>query len=102
MGLFFITFFLLYSGLHLYVFLKAWHAFHFQWSTGTLIGLLFIVMIISPLIVRFLERGGHDALARFMAYAGYSWLGLLFFFFTLSVSLDVVRFLAFVTGGLLK
>lgn len=59
-------------------------------------------MIVSPLIVRFLERGGHDTPARFMAYAGYSWLGFLFFFFLLSVSFDVLRFLAFAAGNIFK
>jgi uncharacterized protein len=102
MGLFLVTFFLLYGGLHLYVFLKIWHAFHFHWSTGALISFFFIVLIVSPIVVRFLERGGHDIPARFMAYAGYSWLGFLFFFFALSVSFDVLRFLAFVTGSILK
>jgi uncharacterized protein len=93
MSLFFIVFFLLYSGLHSYVFLKAWHAFRFHWGIGTFIGFIFVVMIISPIVVRFLEKGGHDAAARFMAYMGYSWLGFLFFFFTISISFDVLRLL---------
>ena len=102
MSLFLITFFLLYGGLHLYVFLKTWQAFNFQWIVGTFIGFFFVVMIVSPIIVRFLERGGHEAAARFMAYTGYSWLGFLFFFFTISVSFDVLRLLAYMAGTISK
>ena len=102
MGLFLITFFLLYGGLHLYVFLKTWQAFNFQWDVGSFIGFFFVVMIVSPIIVRFLERGGHEAAARFMAYAGYCWLGFMFFFFTISVSFDVLRFLTYMAGTISK
>ena len=98
MGLFLITFFLLYGGLHLYVFLKAWQAFRFQWGVGIFIGFIFVVMIVSPVLVRFLERGGHEIAARFMAYSGYCWLGFIFFFFTISISFDVLRLLAYMTG----
>jgi hypothetical protein len=102
MGLFFITFFLVYGGLHLYVFLKAWQAFRFQWGVGSFIGLIFIVMIVSPIAVRFLERGGHEVAARFMAYSGYCWLGFIFFFFTILISFDVLRLLAYMAGIISK
>ena len=55
-------------------------------------------MIVSPVLVRFLERGGHEAAARFMAYSGYCWLGFIFFFFTISISFDVLRLLAYMAG----
>jgi predicted MPP superfamily phosphohydrolase len=102
MGLFFMAFFLLYGGLHLYVFLKAWQAFRFQWGVGSFIGLIFVVMIVSPVVVRFLERGGHEVAARFMAYSGYCWLGFMFFFFTISISFDILRFLAYIAGSVSK
>lgn len=102
MGLFLITFLLLYGGLHLYVFLKAWHAFYFHWGVGSFISFLFVVMIVSPIIVHFLERGGHETAARFMAYAGYCWLGFIFFFFAISISFDALRFLTYITGIISK
>ncbi len=98
MGLFFITFFLVYGGLHLYVFLKAWQAFRFQWGVGSFVGLIFIVMIVSPIAVRFLEKGGHEVAARFTAYSGYCWLGFIFFFFTISISFDVLRLLSYMAS----
>ncbi len=102
MSFFFITYFLLYGGLHLYVFRKVLQAFHFHYNAGIFIGLFFIVMIMSPFIVRFLEKGEHDIAARIMACAGYSWLGLLFFFFTISIFFDVLRFFAFLTATISK
>ncbi len=102
MSLFLITFFLLYGGLHLYVFLKALQAFHFRYHLGILIGLFFFVMIMAPFIVRLLEKGGHDIAARIMSYGGYSWLGLLFFFFTISIFFDVLRFFVFLTAAISK
>jgi len=102
MGLFLIIYFLIYGGLHLYVFLKAWQAFRFHHTLGSVICSVFVLMIISPIIVRFLERGGHDVLARFISYVGYSWLGLMFFFFTVSISFDILRFFTYVAGFISK
>lgn len=102
MGLFLIIYFLLYGGLHLYVFLKAWQAFRFQYVLGSVICAVFVFMIVSPVIVRFLEKGGHDALARLVSYVGYSWLGLIFFFFTISISFDILRFFAYMAGIVFK
>jgi len=102
MGLFLIFYFLIYGGLHLYVFLKAWQAFRFHHTFGSVICSVFVLMIVSPIIVRFLERGGHDVPARLISYAGYSWLGLMFFFFTISISFDIVRFLTYIAGAVSK
>ncbi len=100
MSLFFITFFFLYSGMHCYVFMKAWQAFHFSWALGMLLGVFFLIMIIAPILVRILERERQDSLARYVARVGYSWLGLLFLFFSISIFIDFVLFLAYITGSL--
>jgi predicted MPP superfamily phosphohydrolase len=96
------VFFLLYGGLHYYVFLKAWQAFRFPSGIGIFIGFVFVVMIVTPVLVRFLERGGHETAARFMAYSGYCWLGFIFFFFTISISFDVLRLMACMTSVVTK
>jgi hypothetical protein len=38
-----------------------------------------------------LERSGQEIFARFMAYIGYVWMGLLFIFFVVSLLLDLYR-----------
>lgn len=95
MSIFFITFFTLYSVLHAYVMLKAWYAFHFRFSTGCIIAAFFLLFLFAPVIVRFLENGGHESTARIAAYTGYIWMGAVFFFFAISLALDIVRFLVY-------
>ncbi len=95
MSIFFITFFTLYSVLHAYVMLKAWYAFHFRFSTGCIIAAVFLLFLFSPVIVRFLENGGHETAARLAAYAGYIWMGAVFLFFAVSLAMDIARFLVY-------
>ncbi|HOW55068.1 MAG TPA: metallophosphoesterase [Syntrophorhabdaceae bacterium] len=96
MSIFFITFFTLYSVLHAYVMLKAWYAFRFRFSTGCVIAAVFLIFLFAPVIVRFLENGGHETTARLAAYAGYIWMGAVFFFFAVSLTLDIVRFFVYI------
>jgi uncharacterized protein len=90
----FLTVFLsLYSGLHLYGFLSAKRALIPGPKVNTVVILFMILMIFAPIIVRFLERNDLVAPARFFAYIGYIWMGLLFLFFSFAVALDVYRFI---------
>ena len=100
MTLFLITFFLVYGGMHLYIFAKIRGAFHL--SAGANLGLIIfaVIMILAPIIVRMAERYGYESLARFMSYTGYIWMGVLLLFFTSSLLLDLYRLLIY-TGGLI-
>ncbi len=100
MSLFLFTFFLAYSAVHLYAFLKAKAALHFGAGTGIALALFMAIMLAAPFIIRFSEKLGFEIFARVMAYIGYLWLGVLFLFFSCSIALDIYRFLAF-AGGLL-
>jgi len=102
MSLFLLTFFLLYSSLHLYIFLKIRAAFTL--GTGAFIALIFFmaVMIIAPILVRISEKQGLEFLARLLSYVGYSWMGLVFLFFTSSLCVDLYRFCVFVAGHALR
>lgn len=102
MSLFLISFFFIYGGIHSYVFLKVWQAFSFKKPVGIYIAFIFLTMIFSPVVVRLFEKGGHDSLARFTAYGGYTWMGILFLFVSISICLDIFRFLVFFTGFILK
>jgi predicted MPP superfamily phosphohydrolase len=92
MALFLITFILIYGGMHLYLFAKIRSAVPL--GTGGAAGLIivFAVMIFAPIAVRMLERHGLDAPARFAAYTGYIWMGVLFIFFIVSLIFDLYRF----------
>lgn len=92
MTLFLLIFFLLYGGMHLYVFLKAKAALAFNIQASICVAVFMLIMISAPFIVRFSEKAGFELFARFMSYLGYTWLGVLFLFISLSLILDVYRF----------
>ena len=93
MSFFLLTFILVYGGVHVYTFFKARQAIGFGPVPGALLALFFAAMVIVPLLVRFIERQGHETAARFLAYAGYIWMGLLFFFFSAAILIDCYRLL---------
>jgi predicted MPP superfamily phosphohydrolase len=95
MSLFFITFFSVYGGMHLYVFFKARNAFHLSLASGVPLLFLMSVMTFAPFIIRISERHGLDLFARFSSYVGYIWLGMIFLFFVFSLLLDFYRLLIF-------
>ncbi len=48
-------------------------------------------MVFAPVIIRISERHGLELAARFLAYIGYTWMGLLFLFVSCMVVLDIYR-----------
>ncbi|MEK7762603.1 MAG: metallophosphoesterase, partial [Nitrospirota bacterium] len=50
-----------------------------------------LTMLFAPFIVRLSEKNGFDVSARIMSYIGYSWMGVMFFFFASSIALDFFR-----------
>lgn len=102
MTLFLFVFFLLYGGMHLYVFLKAKAAFAFSTLTGIYLAFFMVIMILAPVIIRLSERAGFGYFARLMSYIGYTWLGVLFLFFSVSVVIDLYRFFVYSGGFILK
>jgi len=91
MILFLVTFLLLYSGLHLYLFFKFRAAFSPGTFASVCIALFMVLMILSPVVVRFAERSGCESFARVLAYIGYTWMGLLIVFIASSLVIDIYR-----------
>jgi predicted MPP superfamily phosphohydrolase len=100
--LFIITFTSLYASMHVHAFLKLRRAVALSGIATALIAAFMILMILTPIIVRVVESADFERTARVFAYVGYSWMGLLFLFFAAAFTLDVWRFLVYVTEGLLK
>jgi predicted MPP superfamily phosphohydrolase len=98
MSLFLIVFFLLYGSLNFYAFFKAKAAFTFGVQTGFLIGFFMFLMIMAPLIVRLSEKAGFEFFARLMSYTGYTWMGVLFLFVSVSLLVDLYRLILLVSG----
>jgi predicted MPP superfamily phosphohydrolase len=95
MTLFLLTFFLLYGGMHLYAFLKARAAFAFGATAGIFIAIFMLIMLFAPFVIRLSEKAGFEFFARLMSYIGYTWLGILFLFASVSIVIDVYRFVIF-------
>lgn len=102
MTLFFITFFSLYSLLHLYFLIKAKSALSLHGRHMVMIVPFLIFMIFSPVIIRQAERHGLEILARFLSYAGYTWMGLLLLFCSVSMPLDIGGFMMDRINGFLR
>lgn len=91
MTLFFLFYLLLYGGIHLYVFYKLQAAYPLSFPAKTIVIGAFASMVISPVMVRLLERHGYELPANTFAHVGYLWMGLVFVFFSTSILLDLWR-----------
>lgn len=95
MSLFFIIFFLLYGGMHLYAFLKARTSLALGTTASGFLIFFMLLMTFTPFIVRISERHGFDIFARLMSYTGYVWMSILFLFVVSSLAIDFFRLLTY-------
>lgn len=102
LGLFFLTFFLLYGGLHVYFFRKLKRAFRPEGSRKVLIVFALVLLFLSAPIIRATEKVGLEVVAKFFAWVGYDWMGFLFLFFVTSLLLDVWTLLLWTAGRIWK
>ncbi len=100
---FLITFLSVYGAVHLYLFFKARSALSPGVGLSLVMALFLVAMVVAPIAVRLLDRHGLPLASRYLAYICYTWMGLLFFFFWMSVCLDVfngsMRILALLPGS---
>jgi len=101
MILFLLIFFLLYGGLHYYIFRKAKAAFAFGIWLSSILILSMAIMIFLPVMTRFAGRYDFESLTRLLALIGYVWMGIVLLFFTCSILIDLYRFLINGAGLLL-
>lgn len=102
MGLFFLSFFLIYGGFHLYFFLKIRAAFAPEGAVQTLLVVLMILGIMTPVIVRVSERFGMEIIARLLSWTGYLWMAVILLFFSISLLLEFYRLLVHLGGLVLR
>ncbi len=101
-GLFLLTFFLIYGGFHFYFFLKVRTAFAPGAAAQAILVALLIFGLVAPVIVRASERYGFEMLARLMSWAGYLWMAVLLLFFSASVLLEICRLFVHLAGLILR
>lgn len=83
MWLFLLVFLAIYTGMHGLVFWGLHPLLKGHPALPTLTWVWMALMIIAPLLVRLSERSGFEALARALAWVGYSWMGGVFIAFSL-------------------
>ncbi|MEW5744684.1 MAG: metallophosphoesterase [Nitrospirota bacterium] len=91
MRLFLIVFFVVYGGLHLYAFSKVRAAAVLNVFGAAALALFMLVMTAAPVIIRVSENHGYETFARIMAHVGYTWMGVLFLFCSVSAAIDLYR-----------
>lgn len=102
MSLFLITFFLLYTGMHLYAYLKAKSSLSFSTVTSIFVIIFMLTMIFAPVLIRLSEKHGFEELARILSYVGYTWMGLLLLFTSASLIIDFYHLLTYLVSLIVK
>lgn len=82
--------------------MKAKKAFAFGGLVDPLLALFMLFMIFSPVLVRLWEGLGHEAIARAIAYGGYTWMGFLFLFVCALFALDILHLLFYLLQHFIK
>ncbi|MEA3471736.1 MAG: metallophosphoesterase [Thermodesulfobacteriota bacterium] len=95
---FILALFTIYGGINLYIFLKVINSFPLGAPFSVLLALIILIMICAPLIVRILEGSGRESLACLFAGTGYTWLGIVFLVFSLSLVVDIYHLLVSAAG----
>lgn len=98
MVLFLLTYFTIYSLLHLYIFAKIRSAFNLSTLIAACLICFMVLMICAPVLVRISEKHGLDLAGRLLSQVGYTWMGLAFLLFAFSVPIDLYRLLMHGSG----
>lgn len=77
-------------------------AFVFGAGTGITLATFMLIMLFMPFIIHYLEKYGFDTAARPTAFAGYTWMGVLFLFCSFAAPIDCYRFVIQAAGFFLK
>lgn len=102
MNLFLIIFFSIYTVMHIYVFSWFWYAFRLNWRKSLPCIITMILLILSPMLIRYAEKSGHETAARVISYIGYTWMSFLFLMLSALFFFDLCRLLLFLVDKVSK
>lgn len=88
---FFVTFILLYGGMHVYAYTRLVQTFSFGRPKATILASLMILQTCIPLLVRMAEQLNLQQSALWLAWPGYIWMGGIFIFCSILLALDCLR-----------
>jgi predicted MPP superfamily phosphohydrolase len=96
--LFLLPFFLLYSALHLYIFMKMKVVLSLGAVTTPFVLVFMAIMVIAPVTTWIFESRGFEFSARLIAYIGYTWMAVAFLFFSFSLLIDLYGLFVYTSG----
>ena len=86
---FFLVYFGVYGGVHLYLFWKVRRLAARDLRVQLCAGAFFLLMVFGPVLVRVLEFQGAAWLSKVMAWVGFLWMAVIFWFFMLGVLVEL-------------
>ena len=98
MYIFIAVFLSLYGGMHWYWYRKAASVVPPVAGAKILLGVFLFLMVLAPVMIRLFEQRGHEVVARWTAFIGYSWMGFLFICCSCFLVLDLVRLLVWLAA----
>jgi hypothetical protein len=90
------TFISLYGLLNYYFYRKAAGCVPFRPCLKAVLAVFLLVMILAPFVVNFASAAGFQGVAFISAWAGYTWMGAVFLFFCVHLTMDMVCVLRWV------
>jgi hypothetical protein len=101
MAIFLLMYFIVYGGMNAYALSKARAAFEMGPKGFTMLFAFGVLMVMGPILVRFMERFGLDAIARPLEIGFMFWFGFVFIFASNALLADTYRLISHITKGLL-
>ena len=89
--IFFAIVFSVYGAVNYYIFMTGWHAIPHRSYTSTLYIAVFLVLSLSFIAGRFLERKLLNWFSSLLVWIGAVWLGAMVYFLLFSVFFDIIR-----------
>jgi len=90
--------FLLYGGMHGYALGKVWQAFPHSAALGVALALWGFLMTFSPLAIWYVAKQGRHGAATSLSWVAFIWMGYLFLFCCIALTLDITHMLAMFAG----
>jgi len=78
--LFLLTFFLIFGGLHLYIFIKIKKGVIMGARAQVVLALFLTAMVVAPVAIRLLEGVGYEFSGRLLVYGAYTWTSVALLF----------------------
>ena len=89
MVIFLLVYLGVYGGVHVHFYFKVQRAFPGMGHWRIALATFLVVMIAAPIVLRLMERSGMVGASRALAPIGYSWIAVVFWFFTLFLCVDL-------------